>query len=195
MVKILLILLLTSAGCQAQNPLYKSFEMERINYDKKAMMILGGWSVVNIGISAFAANTHNRQAHYFHNMNMMWNGVNLLFATAGYIGANNVNADNITLAEVMGHQNKTEKLFLFNTGLDVAYVVAGFYLKERAKQNSNPSKLTGYGNAVAAQGAFLFLFDAILYSIHNKHGKKIGKFLSNGQVSAGPGSIGLRYHF
>jgi hypothetical protein len=35
--------------------------------------------------------------------------------------------------------------------------------------------LKGYGESVMLQGGVLLLFDGIMYSIHNNHGKKLNK--------------------
>ena len=172
-----------------------SFEQQRIKYNKKGMLLLGSWSATNIIISGLASKTNNQQAHYFHNMNMMWNSVNLALATVSYISAGKETTNNLTLSNVLNHQNKTEKLFLFNTGLDVAYVTAGFYLKERGNSNLNPAKLKGYGDAVIMQGGFLLLFDAVMYAVHNKHGKNLNNFTDKVQLVAGPLGVAMVYHF
>ena len=171
-----------------------AFEQQRINYNKNGMLLLGSWSASNIIVSAFASKTNNQQAHYFHNMNIMWNSVNLALATAGYISAVKETTNNLTLSNVLNHQNKTEKLFLLNTGLDVAYVTAGFYLKEKGKSDSNPAKLKGYGDAVIMQGGFLLLFDAIMYAMHNKHGKNLNNFTDKVQLVASPLGVAMVYH-
>ena len=126
---------------------------------------------------------------------MMWNSVNLALATVSYISAGKETTNNLTLSNVLNHQNKTEKLFLFNTGLDVAYVTAGFYLKERGNSNLNPAKLKGYGDAVIMQGGFLLLFDAVMYAVHNKHGKNLNNFTDKVQLVAGPLGVAMVYHF
>ena len=180
------------SGQSSSLPVY---EQQRINYNKKGMLLLGSWSATNIIASAFASKTSNQQVHYFHNMNMMWNGVNLILATVGYIGATKETTNNLTLSNVLNHQNKTEKLFLFNTGLDVAYVTAGFYLKERGKTNINPAKLKGYGDAVVMQGGFLLLFDAIMYAVHNKHGKNLNVFTDKVQLIGSPLGVAMSYNF
>lgn len=197
MQKIIFFLLFICIGiCSfSQSNSLLAFERQRINYDKKGMLILGSWSVANIVTSAFAANTNNREAHYFHQMNIIWNGFNLALATAGYINARKEKTDHLTLTNVLVHQNRTEKLFLFNAGLDVAYITAGFYLKETGNRNANPQKLKGYGNAVAVQGGFLLLFDAIMFAVHNKHGHQLKSFTDKVQLVAGPGGVALTYHF
>lgn len=188
MKKILLLLIFAGACfagiCQTSDLL--SFERQRINITKKGMLVLGSWSAANIIAGAIGSNTANREVRHFHQMNMIWGGANLLFAGLGYWGATKENTNNITLTSVILHQNKMEKTFLFNAGLDVAYVTAGLYLTERSKRNADPSKLKGYGNSVMTQGGFLLLFDAIMYSLHQHHGKKLTNFTDKVTVLAGP---------
>ena len=197
MQKLILSLLSICTGvcsfCQSNS--LTTFEQQLINYNKNGMLVLGSWSAANIITSAFAANTGNRQSHYFHQMNIIWNGFNLALAASGYINAAKEKTNNVTLTNVLSHQNKTEKLFLFNAGLDVAYITAGFYLKERGNRNADPEKLKGYGNAVAVQGGFLLLFDAIMYNVHNRHGRILKTATDKVQLVAGPGGVALAYHF
>lgn len=179
----------------SQQTTLSTFEQQRINYNKKGMALLGGWSAANIIVSAFAGKTGNQQTHYFHNMNVMWNSVNLALATVSYISASKETTNNLTLTNVLNHQNKTEKLFLFNAGLDVAYITGGFYLKEKGNSKVNPSKLKGYGNAVVVQGGFLLLFDAIMYAVHNKHGKALNTFTDKVQLAGSAAGVAMVYRF
>jgi len=50
---------------------------------------------------------------------------NLAFAGLGYWGAGKEKIDNPTLAALLKHQNRIEKTYLINVGLDVVYVGAG----------------------------------------------------------------------
>ena len=197
MYKIILLIICLSVGITTFSQIgsLPTFEYQRIDYNKKGMLLLGSWSATNIIVSAFASKTNNQQAHYFYNMNIMWNSVNLALGTISYISAGKETTSNLTLNNVLNHQNKTEKIFLFNTGLDVAYVTAGFYLKERGNSNSNPLKLKGYGDAVVMQGGFLLLFDAIMYAVHNKHGKDLNKFTDKVQIISSPLGVTLAYNF
>ncbi len=172
-----------------------AFEKQRVNYTKKSLLVLGGWSAANIIGSAFATKTHNEEMRYFHQMNVQWNGINLLIAGLGYFGANRQNNGKATLASVLNHQNGVEKTYLFNLGLDVAYVTGGLYLTEKSKTNANPPRFKGYGNAIMVQGGFLLLYDIANYAIHRKHGKQLDKVLENIQLTGGPGAISLTYKF
>ncbi len=172
------------------------FEKQQVVYTKKSLLILGGWSAANIIGSAFATKTTNEEMRYFHQMNVQWNGVNLLIAGLGYIGASKQHKGKVaTLASILNHQNGVEKTYLFNLGLDVAYVTGGLYLTEKSKNNSNPPRLKGYGNAIMVQGGFLLLYDIVNYAIHRKHGKQLYPLLNNIQLTAGPGAMALTYTF
>lgn len=170
-----------------------AFNKERVSYTKKSMLILGGWSAANIITSAFATNTKNDEMHYFHQMNVQWNSVNLVIAALGYWSANREKNNNSTFARVLKRQNGVEKTYLINLGLDVAYIAGGLYLTERGKRNKNPAQFKGYGNAIMFQSGFLLLYDAVNYFIHNKHGKKLDKVLDKMQINGGPGAVSLTY--
>ncbi|MEP7110062.1 MAG: hypothetical protein ABI760_18855 [Ferruginibacter sp.] len=193
MKKILLPYIFILAGfagiCQTNDLL--SFEIQRINTTKKGMLVLGSWSAANIIAGAIGTSTANGQARYFNQMNLIWRSTNLLFAGLGYWGATRENTNSLTLSRVILHQNKVEKTFLFNAGLDLAYVTTGLYLTERSKQKADPSKLKGYGNSVILQGGFLFLFDAVMYSLHQWHSKKLANFIDKITVVAGPAGLAL----
>lgn len=170
-----------------------SFERQRISITKKGMLVLGAWSAANMVTGVVGSNTRNREVRYFHQMNVIWNSVNFLLAGLGYLGATKENTSDLTLSKVLLHQNKVEKTFLFNAGLDVAYVTAGLYLTERSKRRTDPSKLRGYGNSVMLQGGFLLLFDAVMYTLHLQHGRKLNYFTDKITVIAGPAGFTLAY--
>lgn len=197
MQKILLFICLISLSISSfsQKEALMKFEKERIVYTKKSMMVLGGWSAANIIASGFATKTHNREMRYFHQMNVQWNAINLVFAGLGYWGANMENISDPTLLGVLRHQNKTERTYILNTGLDVAYIAGGLYMTERSKSRLNPDKLKGYGNSIMFQGGFLLIYDAVNYFIHHKHGKQLDGLVEKLQLTGGAGSVSLVYTF
>ena len=159
------------------------------------MMVLGGWSVANIAVSAFATKTHNAEMRYFHQMNVQWNSINLALAALGFWGeAAGGKGKAPTLSSVFKRQHGVEKTYMLNLGLDVAYVAGGLYMTERSKSRKNPAKLKGYGNCIMVQGGFLLLYDVINYAIHHRHGKKLDKMLDKVQVGGAPGGLSLTYH-
>ncbi|HMK04235.1 MAG TPA: hypothetical protein VK489_08590 [Ferruginibacter sp.] len=197
MQKILLLLCLIcgSFSSFSQKDALIKFEKERISISKRSMLVLGGWSAANIIVSAFGTNTGNREMRYFHQMNIMWNGINLAIAGLGYRGTTREKINNSTLSGVLQHQSRTEKTYIFNTALDLAYMAGGFYLKERSKSQKDPAKLEGYGNSIILQAGFLLLYDAVNYAIHRKHGKQLDKMIEKLQVSGGPRTVSLAYSF
>jgi len=197
MQKILLIICLAafSHSSFSQKVDLAKFEKERVRYSKNAMIALAGWSVANIVGSGIATDTRNKEMRYFHQMNVMWGGINLAIAGLGYWGAGREKIDNPALADVLKHQKRIEKTYLINLGLDVVYVGAGLLMNKTSDNQKNPEKFKGYGNSIMVQGGFLLLYDAIMYGIHRKHGKQLKGFGDNVIVNAGPGAVSLTYNF
>ena len=153
------------------------------------MLVLAGWSAANLVVSGIGTKTHNAEVRYFHQMNVMWGGINLAIAGLGYWGAGKEKIDNPNLAAVLKHQSKIEKTYLINAGLDLVYVGTGLLMNKTSDHQKNPDKFKGYGNSFMLQGGFLLLYDAVNYAIHRKHGKQLDKL----ELSGGPGSVSLAY--
>lgn len=139
----------------------------------KLMLGLGSWAAINIAGSGVGwALSENAETRNFHQMNVMWNSVNLGLALAGKLQANNANS-NLGLFESIEAQRKTETVFLINGGLDLVYIASGVVLKYEANFNADKEDLyKGFGNSLLIQGGFLLVFDWIAYTIHRKHARK-----------------------
>ena len=172
----------------AQKADIQAFNFNRIETNKKAMLILGSWALVNIGVSGIRARNTEGVSKGFHQMNVGWNAFNLSLAAFGYYGAFKENAASIDGFNTINEHYKLQKIFLINTGLDVAYAVGGAWLIERSKTSEKRDQLKGFGQAVIVNGAFLFVFDIANFLIHNAHNDKI-KMLLKGD------GVGLSYHF
>jgi hypothetical protein len=197
MQKILLLICLAGLSLQSfsQKVDLTKFEKQRVRYSKNAMITLAGWSAANIVVSSIATNTRNKEMRYFYQMNVMWGGINLALAGLGYWGADREKIDNPTLATVLKHQNRIEKTYLINVGLDVVYVGSGLLMNKTSDNQKSPEKFKGYGNSIMMQGGFLLLYDAIVYSIHQKHGKQLKGMSDKVMLNAGPGAVSLTYNF
>lgn len=131
---------------------------------------------------------------YFHQMNFLWNTVNLGLAGAGLWEVFHTDPAALDLAGTLSAQHQIEKLLLLNTGLDIAYITAGFYLRERSlRQSSNSERLAGYGDALLLQGGFLLLFDVGFYASHAVHAPALQKLLTS--MHAVPGGLGFVLRF
>lgn len=187
-----LILLVAAPFSHGQN--MNEFNKERIQTDKRLMIGLGSWATTNFIVSGMGwATVPSGEAHYFHQMNVLWNTVNIGLAVPGYLKAKKANSS-LSFAETIRTQHKTEKIFLINTGLDIGYVAGGLLLRSAAKTNiSKRDQFNGFGNSLLMQGGFLFVFDLTAYVIHNRHSKKsLDKLMNSVELSSS--GVGLKYN-
>ncbi len=145
------------------------FQQERNDINQTAMLVLGSWAVVNILAGGYGNFNAKGEAKYFNQFNAMWNVVNLGIATFGYFNAVNSDPSLMTNLEILKDYSSLQSFLLLNTGLDVAYIMTSFYLKERSKNSSGSDRLKGYGNSLLIQGGFLLAFDVALYFIHQNN--------------------------
>jgi hypothetical protein len=168
-IMVMLMIFTTFAAVSGQEN-HQTFYEHSLKINNTGMMVLGSWALANIAVGAYGWNRYVGSQQYFHQMNLFWNGVNL--AIAGIALYSNFTADYSGWAaeEILERQMKTQRLFLINAGLDVAYMGAGILLKQIAERYpKNETRLIGYGNSVILQGAFLFVFDLVLYGIQRSH--------------------------
>ena len=172
------------------------FNAQRIKTDQNLMLGLGSWATANFVVSGigWATTEQEGEAHYFHQMNVMWNTVNLGLAIPGYIKAKKASSA-LNLAETVKSQYETEKIFLFNTGLDVGYMAGGLLLRSEAKsQLSKEAMYRGYGNSLLLQGGFLFIFDLTACILHSRHRtKKLNPLLDRITMSSSISGIGIKW--
>lgn len=181
-----LFLILLGAATFSHSQNMNEFNKERIQTDKRLMVGLGSWATTNFVVSGIGwATVPAGEAHYFHQMNVLWNTVNIGLAVPGYLKAKKANSS-LSFAETIRTQHKTEKIFLINTGLDIGYMAGGLLLRSAAKTNiSKRDQFNGFGNSLLMQGGFLFVFDLTAYMIHNRHSKKsLDKLLNSVELSS-----------
>ena len=185
------LLLLLPFISQAQS--LKEFNEKRLDIDKKLMLTLGGWSIANMAVSSIGWATTDNEAKYFHQMNTIWSGIDLALAIPGFFKAMKADPSSFSFAHTWKAQNKAEKVFLFNSALDIAYITSGFYLRGIAEKDPlTYHQNRGFGNGIILQGGFLFLFDLTAYAIHTSHRKnKLDGFLENVKLS--DNGLGFKY--
>lgn len=166
------------------------FNQQRNKSGRTGMLVLTSWGGANLIYGLIAQSQTSGTEKFFHQMNAMWGGVNAAIGFMGYLGSRK--SKELSLSQSVRAQYASEKTFLFNAGLDLAYIGGGLYLHERSKSvTKNPSRLKGYGGSIIMQGAALLIFDVTMYSIHHKHGKKLLKFLDKSSVYFAPGQMGM----
>jgi hypothetical protein len=182
----LVLLLLLSAKLAAQDTSYlEIFNGERIRTTQTAMIVLGGWSVANIAAGLAGMGHSSGEAKYFHQMNAIWNAVNLGIAAAGYFGSRKLNPGGYNMQGSIKEQNKIEKIYLVNGALDVAYILGGLYAREYGKNRPGreQDRWKGYGTSIILQGGFLLLYDAVNFTVHRRHGKRLYKRFNGLQLN------------
>lgn len=168
MKKTLLLLIFLPLFVLAQDalPSLKEFENTKNEINRTGMLVLGGWALANIVSGTTLSFTTQGEAKYFNQFNALWNTVNLGLALNGLF---NTGTDSLSLYNsVTGHQT-LQNIFVLNAGLDLAYIATGLFLKEKAKNSDKKDILNGYGNSLLVQGAFLLVFDAAMYFIHQNN--------------------------
>lgn len=135
-----------------------------LRVQRVGMSVLGGWAVVNLaGGSVGYALADDPRSQGFWAGNAAWNAVNLGIATAGLASVGARRRAIVDFTSLERSRDNFERSLLVNIGLDVAYVMAGFALRERGLRVDDP-RLVGFGDALLVQGGFLFVFDIGLFA-------------------------------
>ena len=170
---------------------YNSFTAASDKTNKNGMIVLTTFAAANIigsGIGLGITDSKT-EVHYFHSMNVAWNIFDLGLGIGGIL------TKRISLVEsselgLKKHMSK-QKTFLFNWGVDLAYMAGGLYMTERSYRSDNPAIWKGLGEGVIYNGACLFVFDGIMYGLNNR---LTNKFLSGKPkltILPNPGMPGL----
>ncbi len=133
------------------------------------MATLTAWSIANIvsGAAGNLATPRGNPWRYAHQMNAMWNTVNLTLGAIGLANARKARSKIGRRLGVRADVAKTQRIFAVNALLDVAYMLGGVITWELGKDRESP-RLIGYGASIIGQGAFLMLFDLAMVSAHER---------------------------
>lgn len=184
----LLILLTTRSFSQH---ILSEVNLKRNHITTMGMKVLGGWGIVNTATGLIVSSSTLSEARYFHQMNAGWGIINTGLAVLGYLGAKKENSAGFGLSKTIGNQQNIEKILLLNSGMDVGYIAAGAWLNERGLRK-NSDRLKGYGKSVILQGAFLLVFDGVLYAVHRRNGKKLDDLLEQVKLGGMANGVGIQ---
>lgn len=141
----------------------------------RGLAVLAGWALLNLIGSGYLLQRADRRdaTFYFHGMNVGWGAVNAALACWGILHLHFTVPNGLRIAELFQEQLSYENLFLFNSGLDVAYIMTGFYLRAQAAVpgQQRPERLLGFGQALWVQGGFLLVFDVVMWSLLHWQGR------------------------
>ncbi|MCB0644416.1 MAG: hypothetical protein KDC44_22380, partial [Phaeodactylibacter sp.] len=82
----------------AQSDALLDFNQDRLQKQKRAMLVLGSWAVANMAVGASLQGNATGTTKYFHQMNLGWNAVNLAIAGFGYWGVARLDLGSFDLA-------------------------------------------------------------------------------------------------
>lgn len=161
-----LVTVAASLGAEPAGP--GAIDARRNQVNTAAMITLGSWALANIGAGTVLSFTNQGSAKHFHEMNALWNTVNLGLAGAGLAGSLRAVPGGELFASIDA-QHRLEKILLFNAGLDVGYIMAGLYLGELSRRRADQrDRLAGYGRSLVLQGGFLLGFDLVVYLVQRR---------------------------
>jgi hypothetical protein len=135
------------------------------------MGVLTGWAVVNIGGGLAGALRVDGDARYVHEMNAMWNTVNLTLGIVG-LATQARRKPGSDADDVQQMVRRTRITYFVNGMLDVVYISGGIATAELARQHGS-ARAQGYGKAIVFQGAFLLLFDLGMLLAHERVAARI----------------------
>ncbi len=182
-------------AAEAQTVPFDSVAYQRATINRQGMKVLAGWALLNIASGLAGQRRTAGEQQYFHQMNAIWGSVNLALAGIGYFAGRRVapdGADGLWQKQVL-----VEKIFLFNTALDLSYMAYGLYTRERGFRftGEKRDRLRGFGKALLMQGGFLAVFDGVMYWLHTKNGTRLRKRLPDFAMEATGGGAGLVFRF
>lgn len=172
----------------AQPSFADSIARARNQVSRAGMLTLGGWAVANITSGFVIAGRQSGITKYAWQMNAYWNFVNLGLAGMGYLRAIKESSRKFSLLGNYDAQNAVEKIYLFNLGLDLAYLGGGLYLRERGLNSTSVTtsqQLQGYGISILIQGGFLLLEDATMIYLHKRNTVRVRRRLEEKTIQGG----------
>lgn len=194
---VLLLLISLSVLLNAQDSSLVKFEQHKNQLNHRGMVVLTSWAGFSIagGTTGYVL-TNSYEEKQFYLMNAAWGAVNLGIALPGLLSKSKTG---LKANDIQHSQTKTEKIFLANAVLDVAYMTGGLLLKEYGKGQSSvkqQQQFNGFGNAILLQGAGLFLFDTAMTILNNKNRKRnLDPLLQKTYFSFSGNSFRLGYRF
>jgi hypothetical protein len=149
-------------------------QLGRVNQDRNdanraGMMVLNTWAAGNIteGLAGWIS-AEDPEWRAFHQMNFLWNLVNLGLGVNGVIQTW-VSPASMDLAGARQASMDTQISYLVNFGLDFVYLAAAAILVGIGVKHDVPL-LRGWGKSILIQAVFLAVFDLALFFMNNSLG-------------------------
>jgi hypothetical protein len=152
------------------------FDQRMLRLSEVHALVLGCWAFLNVALGGVCTflNTGGLWTLTFYTMNLSWGVINGGVAVFVYTHTKKSSAKPKALLRRLGLQRHVEKVLLFNAGLDMAFIVGGWALYQRASITDvvYPDLWKGFGTSVLVQGAYLLIQDSIFYYLHQANLKQ-----------------------
>lgn len=191
------LLLLLASKAHSQRSLYDSVNVRHNKISTTALTVLGGWSVGSIVSGVIGQNNNTGETRQFYKRNVLFGGINLGLSALSLWRLQYEASRSYTPAETFKRTSSTQKILLFNAGLDLAYIAYGLYTRERAFRytGDKADRLRGTGNSLLLQSGFLTALDFVQYFLQNGNAKRLDKKLTMLSFSTTENGAGLVYRF
>ncbi len=126
--------------------------------NQQGMIVLSSWGAGNIVESLYFTPRTNGSTSYFHQMNGLWNTVNLGLGVAGIIKSRRMLKQQ-NIADFPNGIRKVEKAYRINFYIDFAYIAGGSALWSLNQKFNRNDLAKGFGQSLVTQGLFLLGFD------------------------------------
>lgn len=158
-------LLLLCLTASAQGSTLERLNLQQAEILKIGMFVLGAWALLNILIGSVRLTKTSRNKRFFFQMNIYWNILNLLIAAGVlyYILSNDPAAR--TLPEAVSFHYLSLRLLYLSTGLALAFLTIGSYLKERSRSSPKTDQYLGWGQSITLQALVLLLLGIVLVAL------------------------------
>lgn len=190
---LLLLLFLGSAPLlQADQEFLREEDAARRAVQKTGMTVLGSWALANFAASGYLMSRESGDRYYFHQMNVLWNVVNISIAGFGYAGA--LKGPAVPgFAGIVQEYRSFSKVLAVNAALDLGYIAAGLYLRHRSESSeAHAERLYGYGSSLILQGGFLLAFDLAMLAVNRGAlGRFEASFPAGALLEAAPSPGGI----
>ncbi len=130
--------------------------MDFLTISAGAGAVLTGWGIANLGIGIWRQFHKSVPKRQFWLMNGLWGFVNSII---GLYILRSVFFDTLSVSANLAYQSNQVNIIFINIFLDIAYVVAGYFLS----RGDGRRKIFGW--AIIIQGVFLFVFDLLLWNL------------------------------
>ncbi len=128
-------------------------------WQRQALAWLLGWGIGSVVVGAGLATAKTPVLRHVGIQAVAWGAIDAALAYSGRENARNKLQQGTTDAEQWVEAQRFQRIVAINAGLDVLYVLGGWWLIRRA--GSNEAR-RGMGLGIIIQGAFLLVYDSAL---------------------------------